>query len=174
MTDSVVDISDVGFWRGRQFRISVELSIATGTTFYIRFIAATDFMLLRQELTVDSNGVKFTALRDATTGGVWSDIPPRAKNIMSSTSVYSARTKIESGTIAGGATVSGGVVTETIRVVASGATAQAATVGATAGDQRGLPVGTYLLSFQCLGNGTATGVYTLIFEERPNGVWVGI
>lgn len=173
MTERVLDISDVGFWEGRQFRISFELSIPTGTTQYIRFIAAADFALLRQELSVDANGVKFTALRDATTGGTWTAIAPRAKNIMSTTSQYTAKTVIESGTLAGGANVSGGVVTETIRVVASGATAQAATVGATAGDQRGLPAGTYLLAFQCLGNGTATGVYTLIFEERPSGVTKG-
>lgn len=173
MTERVLDISDVGFWEGRQFRISFELSIPTGTTQYIRFIAAEDFALLRQELAVDANGVKFTALRDATTGGTWTPITPRAKNIMSTTNPYTAKTVIESGTIADGATVSGGVLTETIRVVASGATAQASTVGATAGDQRGLPAGTYLLVFQCLGNGTATGVYTLIFEERPSGVTKG-
>lgn len=173
MTDRILDISDVGFWEGRQFRISVELSIPTTTKFFIRFTAVTDFALLRQELTADANGIKFTAVRDATTGGTWSAITPRAKNIMSTTNPYAAKTVIESGTIAGGATVSGGVITETIRVVASGATAQASTVGATAGDQRGLPAGVYLLSFECLGNGTATGVYTLIFEERPSGVTKG-
>lgn len=173
MTERVLDITDVGFWEGRQFRISFELSIPTGTTQYIRFIASTDFALLRQEIEVDANGVKFTALLGATTGGTWTTVPIRAKNIMSTTNAYTPKTVIESGTIAGGATVSGGIVTETIRVVASGATAQAATVGATAGDQRGLPAGTYLLAFQCLGNGTATGVYTLIFEERPSGVTKG-
>lgn len=169
MTDRVVDIGDIGFWEGRQFRISHEFSVPTGQSLIIRFTALNNFLLLRQEIIVDSGGIRFNALRDGVSGGSWSPIPIISKNVMSITPQYSAKTVIDQG-----GTVSGGTVVEVLRAVASGATAQAASVGATQGDQRGLPAGTYHLRLECLGNSTSTGVYTLIFEEMPLGTYVRI
>ena len=56
---------------------------------------------------------------------------------------------------------------EEFRVVSAGATAQQATVGGTQASERGLPAGSYYLRLENVTNNTATGVYALVWEERP-------
>lgn len=51
---------------------------------------------------------------------------------------------------------------------------QAASVGQSTGDERGLAAGVYHIKLENLSNGASTGVYTLIFEERPLGTYTGI
>jgi hypothetical protein len=70
-------------------------------------------------------------------------------------------------TIASGGTVTGGTVVELFRVTAANATAQQQTVLGAASTERGLPAGTYYLRLENIGNSAATGVYSLIWEERP-------
>ncbi len=61
MTDSVVQVADIGFWQGRQYRSFLEFNIPTGQSVVVRFTAATDFVLKVQNLAVDSGGIKLTA-----------------------------------------------------------------------------------------------------------------
>ena len=96
-------------------------------------------------------------------------MPVIAKNIMGVTPVVAAKSIIETG-----GTVSGGTPVEIVRVVTSNSTAQAASVGQSTGDERGLAAGVYHIKLENLSNGAATGVYTLIFEERPSGTYTGI
>lgn len=160
-----VDAGQTGFFEGREFRTFYELNIATGTSVYIRFTCPVDFIIFEQSLTLDSGSVRFTAITGATPAGTYSNtLPVIGKNRMTSrkTPFYSAQS-----TVATGGTATGGTIVELFRVVAANATAQQQTVLGAASTERGLPAGTYYLRLENFGNNAATGVYTLIWEERP-------
>lgn len=160
-----VDSGQTGFFEGREFRTFYELNIASGASVYIRFTSPIDFIIFEQSLTLDSGSVRFTALSGATGGGTYSNtLPVIGKNRMASrkSPFYSAQS-----TIASGGTASGGSIVELFRVVAANASAQQQTVLGASSTERGLPAGTYYLRLENIGNGAATGVYSLIWEERP-------
>ncbi len=160
-----VDVGQTGFFEGREFRTFYELNIPTATSVYIRFTSPIDFIIFEQSLTLDSGSIRFTALSGATAGGTYSNtLPVVGKNRMASRKApfYSPQS-----TVASGGTASGGSIVELFRVVAANATAQQQTVLGAASTERGLPAGTYFLRLENIGNGAATGVYSLIWEERP-------
>lgn len=160
-----VDVAQTGLFAGREFRSFYEFSIGTGQSIYLKFVSPVDFMLFEQALSVDAGGVRFTAYTGGTEAGSFSTaLPVIGKNRMASrpSPYYVAQSTIHTG-----GTHSGGTAVEVFRVVSAGATAQAATVGGQQASERGLPAGTYYLKLEALGNGTATGVYSIMFEERP-------
>lgn len=160
-----VDSGQTGFFEGREFRTFFEISLATGTSSYIKFVSPVDFIIFEQSLTLDAGSVRFTALTGATSVGTYSNIlPVIGKNRMS---VRKSPFYVSQCTLASGGTVTGGTVVELFRVTAANATAQQQTVLGAASTERGLPAGTYFLRIENIGNGTATGVYSLIWEERP-------
>lgn len=61
----------------------------------------------------------------------------------------------------------GATRTDLSRVVAANSTAQQQSVSGGTQSERGLPAGTYYVRLHSFGNGNATGVYSLIWEERP-------
>lgn len=160
-----VDVGQTGFFAGREFRTFHEFSIAAGQSMYLKFVAPINFILFEQSLTVDAGSIRFTALVGATEATPFNNaLPIIGKNRMTErpqpyyTSV---------GTAFYGGTVTGGTIVELFRVVAANATAQQQTVGGAAQSERGLPPGTYYLRFENFAAGTATGVYSLFWEERP-------
>lgn len=158
-----VDVAQTGFFAGREFRAFYEFSIPTGESVVLKFSSPVNFILFKQELTVDAGGIKYTAELQGTPGGSFTAIAPIGKNRMSvrPEPYYTAQ-----ATMGYGGTLSGGTVVDVARVVTSGATAQQVTVGATA-DERGLPAGDYYIRLANLSNGTSTGVYSIFWEERP-------
>lgn len=165
MTDVFMDSSKQGFFDGREFRSFFEFNIATGTTTVMRYTANVDFILKLQDLTVDDGSIKFSAIANGTTGGVWTALPIIGKNRMLSNPqpAYVAKNTFDQG-----GTVTGGTVVEIFRVVASSVTAQKSTVSGRV-TERALPAGVYHLKLENISTGSATGVYSLEFEERPLG-----
>ena len=164
-----VDVSQTGFWEGREFRISVPLSIPAATPVVLKFVAPIDFILQSQGLTCDEQGILFQAYRSTqgAEGGSFSTaMPIYSNNFQSTAPAYAHQATISTG---GSFTPDGGQQSvETIRLKTSGSTAQAVTVGGSVRGERGLVAGTYYLKFSNLtGSGTSQGVYSLIFEERP-------
>lgn len=160
-----VDTGQTGFFEGREFRTFYEFNIPSANSVYIRVTSPVDFILFEQSLTVDAGSVRFTALIDATPAGTFSNnLPVIGKNRMASRKqpFYNAQLTLTSG-----GTASGGTVVELFRVVAANATAQQQTVLGASSTERGLPAGTYYLRLENIGNAAATGVYTIIWEERP-------
>lgn len=157
-----VDTGQTGFFAGREFRSFYEFSIATGQSVVIKFTSPVDFVLFQQNLTVDAGSIKYTAEITGTDGGSFTALPVIGKNRMAERPqpYYTAL-----ATIGQGGTFSGGTIVDVARVVTSGATAQQITVGLTS-DERGLPAGDYYIRLSSFGNGTATGVYSLFWEER--------
>jgi len=159
-----VDSAQTGFFEGREFRSYYEFSIAAGATARLKYTANTEFILFNQTLTVDAGGIRFTAVAAATEATAFSSaLPIIGKNRMLERlqPYYNAANTIHSG-----GTYSGGTVVEVVRVVASQSTAQESTVGGLIADERGLPEGVYFLNLENISNGTATGVYSLFWEER--------
>jgi hypothetical protein len=164
-----VDVSQTGFWEGREFRISVPLSIPAATPVVLKFVSPINFILESQGLTCDEQGILFQAYRSTqgTEGGSFStEVPIYSNNFQSTSPTYAHQATITTG---GTFTPDGGQQSvETVRVKTAGATAQQSTVGGSVRGERGLAAGAYYLKFSNLtGSGTAQGVYSLIFEERP-------
>lgn len=157
-----VDNGQTGFFAGREFRSFYEFSIPAGQSVVLKFSSPVDFVLFQQNITVDAGGVKYTAEISGTEGGTFTPLPIIGKNRMVERPVPYYEPLV---TIGQGGTFSGGTAVDVARVVTAGATAQQITVGMTA-DERGLPAGDYYIRLSALGNGTATGVYSLFWEER--------
>ena len=157
-----VDVGQTGFFAGREFRSFYEYSIPSGQSVVLKFSSPTDFILFQQTLTVDAGSVKYTAELGGTEGGVFTPLPVIGKNRMASRpQPYYAHTT----SISAGGTLTGGTIVDVARVVTSGSTAQQTTVGLSS-DERGLPAGNYYIRLSNFGNGVATGVYYLFWEER--------
>lgn len=160
-----IDTGQTGFFEGREFRTFWEVNLASGASRYFKFTSPVDFILIEQSLSLDSGSARFTAISGAADSGTYNvPLPIIGKNRMASRKApyYTAQTTILTG---GAAT--GGTVVELFRVVAANATAQQQTVLGANSTERGLPAGTYHLRIENIGSGSATGVYTLIWEERP-------
>lgn len=164
-----VDVGQTGFFEAREFRISHVLSIPAGAPVVLKFFSPVNFILQSQGLTCDEQGVLFQAYRasQGVEGGVFNaNINIYSNNFQTSAPIYARQTTITTG---GTFTPNGGEQSvETARLKTAGASAQQTTVGGAVRGERGLAAGTYYLKFSNLtGAGTAQGVYSLIFEERP-------
>lgn len=161
-----VESGTTAFDSGRQFRISLPLSIPNSTPLVIKFTTPIDIELRHQEIECDAETILFQAYRS--TQGVESGtfdtaIPVYANNFKSTTPNYTLQSTVMTG---GDFTPNiGQSAVETIRVRSAGSTAQRSTVGASATGTRGLPSGTYYLKLSNLENGTALGGFSLIFDE---------
>jgi hypothetical protein len=160
-----VDSGQTGFFEGREFRTFHEFSIPTGTSIYIRLVAPIDFILFEQSLTVDAGSIRFTALTGATGTGTYATaLPVVGKNRMASRKAPFYNPQL---TLSTGGAATGGTIVEVYRVVAANSNAQQQTVLGAASTERGLPAATYFLRLENIANGTATGTYSLMWEERP-------
>lgn len=165
-----VDVAQTGFFEGREFRSFLEFSIASGQSLWIKVSAPVAFILFEQSLTVDAGGIRFSAFAGATGSGTYSTpLPVIGKNRLPNRRIYETVSGYYEPqiTLETGGAATGGQLVETFRVVASGATAQQSTVGGIVATERGLPAGDYYLKLENISNSTATGVYSLFWEERP-------
>jgi len=153
---------------GRQFRISAPLEIVASTPFVIKFVSPVDFDIRLQSLECDNEAILFQAYRSTqgTESGTFdTSIPVYSNNFKSTVPSYTMQATLTTG---GAFTPSVGQTSvETIRVKTSGSTAHATTVGGAFGGIRGLSAGTYYLKLSNFQNGTAEGVFSLIFDEIP-------
>lgn len=159
-----VDVGQTSFFRGRQFRSYSDFSLAAAEVRYFRFTSLTDFVLFDQTLSVSGGSVRLSVWTGATASGTWTPIPVIGKNRMSSIPQppYVSQVTFETG-----GTFTGGTEVEAIRLVSATATAQQSTVGASAGDERGLPASAFYIKIEAT-NSTPTVLYSLFWEERPS------
>jgi hypothetical protein len=156
-----VDSGQTGFFERREFRISQELSIASGQGLTFKFSSPVNFILWEQSIEVDDGLLKFEAVVGGTPSGTFdTPIAVWGKNRMNEQPLYVGQI-----TVSTGGTVSGGQVAEVIRIKAATSTANRSSVGATVGSERGLPAGDYYLRMTATGD--VTGTFSLVWEERP-------
>jgi hypothetical protein len=165
-----VDVAQTGFFEGREFRSFIEFSIAQGQSQWIRVTAPIPFILFEQSLTLDAGSIRFSAFAGATGAGDYeTPLPVIGKNRMPSRRAYDTVSGYYEPqiTIATGGAATGGTLVEVFRVIAANSSAQQTTVGGVQATERGLPAGVYYLKLENISNSTATGVYSLFFEEGP-------
>ena len=157
-----VDVGQTGFFERREFRISQELSIASGQALTFKFSSPVNFILWEQVLECDANLLKFEAVVGGTPIGTFNTpVPIWGKNRMTEQLEHTGVVTIHTG-----GSVTGGQVAEVLRIQAAGATAQRSSVGNSVGSERGLPPGDYYLRLSAIG-GNVTGTFALVWEERP-------
>lgn len=166
-----VDVGQTGFFEGREFRTFKELSIAQGQSVVMRINVPVNTILQSVALTLDAGSVKLRTVAGGTPVGSFTEnMPVIAKNTMTGGEfpapplpVYVAQDTVNYGATG----LTGGVDIDVIRMVVANASGQAQTVGAAVDDSRGVGPGTYYWVFTNFGNGTATGVFSSFWEERP-------
>lgn len=166
-----VDSAQTGFFEGREFRTFRELSIASGATLVMRITVPVNTILQNVRLSLDAGSVKLRTVAGGTpTGTFTDDLPIIPKNTMTGgvfpappLPLYVAQNTVMSGATA----LTGGVDIDVIRIVVANASGQASSVGAAVDDSRGVGPGTYYWIFNNFGSGTATGVFSSFWEERP-------
>ena len=156
-----VDISQTGFFEGRQFRFEYEVS----TPIVFKFNAPANFILQSQEL-LSHDGTATLAVYLANQGvaaGTFDQvITPVNNNAMSDAPSYTPVISIASGGTFTPSDNDPNFSREYIKAVSATATAQRSTVGGNAVPERGLPAGEYYLVFT--GDDAS---YRLLYEERP-------
>lgn len=166
-----VDIGQTGFWEGREFRISEELSIPSGSEVVFKFVSPINFILTKQSIECDQEGIKFEAFRSSqgTEGGTFNqDVAIYGNNIQAGTPPYTGQISITTGGTFTPEALPTGKAVEVIRLRTASATAQRTSVGGAVSGERGLAADTYYLKFTNLtGSGTAGGTYALTFQEQP-------
>lgn len=161
-----VDSGQTSFFTKNQWRTFKELSIPAGGTYIIRVSVGVDTVLWNVGLTVDAGSVRFSTFSGGTPSVALNDtIPVIPKNTMFNGGLAQPTAL---NTLAGGAaTLTGGTQIDVARVVTSGATAQQITVGSSPFSERGVGTGTYYWVFNNFATGTATGVFSAYWEQRP-------
>lgn len=157
-----VDVGQTGFFSRREFRISQELNIPSGTSITYKFSSPVNFILWEQVLECDANLLKFEAVVGGTPSGTFAtQVAIWGKNRMTEQPEY-----VGVVTITTGGSVTGGQVAEVLRLQAAGSNAQRSSIGLAVGSERGLPAGDYYLRLSAIG-GNVTGTFALVWEERP-------
>lgn len=162
-----VDPGQTSFHDGREFRTFYEFSILAGASLYIQANAAIDTILYDVSCVVDAGSIRLSTYAGSTgTGTYATPLPILPKNTMTlrSTPFYVAQNTL----FTGGTGVTGGLVIDTVRIVAANATAQQSSVGSKFFDQRGVGAGTYFWRLENFGSGTATGVFSGWWAELVN------
>lgn len=166
-----VDLAQTGFFEGREFRTFKELSIPQGQSVVMRINVPVNTILQSVALTLDAGSVKLRTVAGGTPVGSFTEnMPVIAKNTMTGGEFPAPPLPLylPQDTVNYGATgLTGGVDIDVIRMVVANASGQAQTVGAAVDDSRGVGPGTYYWVFTNFGNGTATGVFSSFWEERP-------
>ena len=162
-----VDPGQTSFHDGREARMFREFSIAAGASLYLQANVLVNTILYDVSTVVDAGSIRLSTYAGSTAVGTY-DVPITVfpKNTMSlrSTPFYVPQNTI----LTGGTGVSGGVVIDTVRVVAANATAQQTSVGSKAFDQRGVGIGTYYWRLENFSSGTATGTFSVFWAELLN------
>lgn len=123
-----VDVGQTGFFERREFRISEELNIPTGTSLVYRFESPVNFILWEQVIECDANLLKFEAVVGGAEGGAYTAVTVWGKNRMTEQPEYARQVMVSKG-----GTVTGGQIAEVLRLQAAGATAQRVSVGNSVG-----------------------------------------
>lgn len=161
-----VDQAQTSFFTGRQFRTTRRLTLTQGSSYVVKWSRTADVILLGLSLESSAGVVRLDIYRDGTPSAALNDvIPVFPKYELSDRPlpVYTTRSTLRGGV----ATLSGGEFRDAIDAVASGATAQASTVGAGISDEVAFPAATdgYYV-FTNDGNSTAKGIIRMFWEER--------
>lgn len=160
----LVENAHAGFFDGRMFRSFFDFNLTEGTSAVVKFNSPVNFILHSQNLVLDAGEILFEASLGGSEGGSFNtSVPSFGMNRTSERLTPSYEAQVSQ--LAGG-THTGGTIAERVRLKTAAQQNSRQTVGGSLSDARALPPGTYYLRFTST-SGTSTGIYYLIWEERP-------
>lgn len=154
-----VDVGEVGFFEGREFRIFRQFT--TGQT--IRIVTPINCILTGLVLSISAGHVTLNTYAGGTEGGTFAEtIPVFPRNTMTErpTPYYNSQL-----TWATGGTHSGGTLIDVLELKTDSNTNRAASVGGAVGDARGVGPGTYYYVLNAIE--PSIGTLHVRWEERP-------
>lgn len=158
-----VDVAQTGFFVGREFRTFRRLSIGAGASLVVKAVVPVNIILFSLSLDLVDGWVDVETRVGGTPGGTFSEtLPIFRRNTMTTAPVVVSQTVLTAG-----GTHTGGTVLDVLAARAAGATAQASSVGAAITNERGIAPNTYHFVLTNPGSGTALGVWSAWWEERP-------
>lgn len=166
-----VDVGSTGFFAGKEFRFFYEFNITSGESAWVKVVVNTPSTLKFQWFSIDDGSLRFRAWRDATEVGPFSAPASPTSGLLNRNPEAQAEFGYVGQNVVtiggdGAATTGSATVSEIVRLVTSGATAQQISVGNTATQERGISPATYFLQLENVGNGACQGVYSFVLEER--------
>lgn len=165
-----VDVSQTGFWEGREFHHIHEINLAGGATRVFRYTAPVDTIVHGIDLHLDAGGVRLTVRHDVTEGGTWTPVTTGIHGANQMTlgplhRKYNGLAYERKVAVHTGGTVTGGIIDEILRLRTGDNANFSAAVGI-GGTEHGFPPGAYYIVLENLGASTATGVVKVRWEER--------
>jgi len=159
-----VDVAQTSFFEGREFRFTRKLS----SPIVFRFTAPVEFVLSFQSFTIATGEYEFKAWRgdNVTPSGVWTDLPVFAKNTSLTRALFDGSFYVGQCAIATGgsiAVIDANLYSDFAWLKSATASGQSSSIADQSTQGRYLAAGAYYLQF----TGTATGSYSIEWEERP-------
>lgn len=152
-----VDVSQTGFWAGREFRTFQKLTIPSLGQVAIRATVPVDIVLYETFFSTDGATIEVELKAGGTAAGPWTSVPVFRKNTMSTAPVIANQVLIDYD-----GAHTGGTLIDVIRVPAGNKLSN--TSGSSS--ERGVGVGTYYYVITNTGNQSATVVFSGAWEER--------
>lgn len=156
-----VDVAQTGFFAGREFRTFKEWTAAATETYVIKAVVPIDIILFELGMQLDEGAVRIETLIGGTEGGSFSEtLPIFPTNTMTE---KPQPPYVNQVVLTAGGTLSGGTLLDQLRAKTSGNTNFAASVGTSAGAERGVGPNTYYFRLTLAG---AIGTFKARWEER--------
>ncbi len=152
-----VDVSQTGFWAGREFRTFQKLTIPSLGQVAIRATVPVNIVLYETFFSTDGATIEVELKAGGTAAGPWTSVPVFRKNTMSTAPVITNQVTIDYD-----GAHTGGTLIDLIRVPAGNKLSN--TAGASS--ERGVGAGTYYYVITNTGNQSATVVFSGAWEER--------
>lgn len=153
-----VDPGDTAFYESRQFSVSHEFTLASGTSAWLSFSVPVDIIVKKRKLTMLQGSARACISTGGTSSAPWTEKSPFRVNSMASRPAYTRKVTVsQGGNITGSTEQSPPLLAET-------GNGQAVSVYATA-DEYGLAPAMYYLEIRNTGTGQARGLYESVWEE---------
>lgn len=162
-----VDPGQTNFFLGRQFRAFKEFSIPTGTSLVIQVVPTIPVILMDAHINIDNGWLKIDTVAGGTPGGTFTPESTIFNLNNMPVGLDKAEAYAATATVSSGGTVTGGVLLDTIRLKVANNSNFGASVNSAEDLPRGVSPGTYYYVLQNLGPDTATGVWRIAWEDRP-------
>lgn len=161
-----VDVSQTGFWDGREFRIFKELVVGA-TPFVARLIIPSSIkgiILQHVSLSCYQGGIHFKAWRAGTPGGSWVAETIFPNNLIPDVPGYVGAVTVESG----GTLTSPSIQSDSVVAFANETGKSSTTTATSITGERGLSPATYYLEFSRVPGVSvdSLGIFQAVYEER--------
>ena len=157
-----VDVAQTGFFEGREFRTFKEWGAATTATYVIKAVVPVNIILFELGIELEAGTARIETLVGGTEGGVFAEVLPILPTNTMSEKPQPAY--VNQVTLTAGGTLAGGTLLDPLRAKTSDNSTFSASVGASAGAERGVGANTYYFRATLT---AVIGIFKARWEGRP-------